>query len=137
MAQYTVGPDVVPLIIEPGEPYSCVWPTEVSLDEFQEEIDQYASSTATTILYTEENPRNESYRYGEAKEILEDEVPRFFRVNTEKFDITWERKRKSGEMFIGFIADDAYPDSIRDLYEETTGVELGDDDLTELDEHLR
>lgn len=132
-AQFPVGPDEHPLIVEPGEPYSVFWTSDRSLSAFLDCVDAYASVDADTVLYTDENPTNELYSYEEVKDRIASESPQFFRLNTEDLDITWERK-PNGMVLIGIIANEFLPSDIEYLYQETTDLDLPSEGLTEIAE---
>lgn len=135
--QVTIGSDDDPIVIELGKPYSCIWATNYTLCSFLDDVvDQYVSSTSEAILYTEETPQNEWYPYDEVKAKISNETPRFFRLNTEIFDLTWELKADD-KPWIGFIADEPYPYHIKRLYETTTEANLSDEGVDLLITHLR
>lgn len=133
--QFTVGPEETPLVIEPGEPYSCYWVSGVSIDSFLEFVEGAVSARSETILYTEEYPKNARYRYVEAREKIKNETARFFRVNTEPFDLTWELKSDTPSI-VGFIAENPYPVKISGLYQGTTGEILDGRSRLKLNDYI-
>lgn len=134
--QKTVPANRSPLKLERyNDHYTSYWTAEIDINDFVtfcEELNIPDNSKA--VLYTQETPKNRELIYREAKDILRDETALFFRINTDKFALTWDQREKTNT--IGFIADEKDVDLLRRVYEETTRSHLPVDSADSVSDFL-
>lgn len=150
--QRTMDDAPTPVTVERDEgSYSAFWPARATAGEFVDALDD-STVDGPAILYTDETPENAEIPYEEVQERLSEETPRFLRVHTDDYAMTWEDHPDVGETgiadhvlgdrlpvryrtpqrLVGFVAEDRDLDAIGDLYEATTGDELSIRDRTKL-----
>lgn len=106
--------------------YSAIWESDEDYEAFLDVVDQYDfDEDVPTILYTEENPENDKITLKEARKRLNNETPKFIRVNSDSMDLTYDRRENV--TMVGVIFDDINIRTLEEIYEETTaGGSLGD-----------
>lgn len=132
--RYVIGSDKAPIVFEPGEPYSCIWPTNMGFLSLLEELYKIPKGS-DVILYTKETGENERMQLDSVEEKSISEDIKFFRVNTKPFDLTWEEK-PSGDRLIGFISNQPRPETVRRYYQITADERLSEDEFETLSQYL-
>lgn len=107
--------------------YSAYWPTQLAPSEFVFIAKKMgALDDSPVIMYLKSTRRNDKYKFSEVEDMIKslDDDCLFLRVSLKDFDIGWQFDNLVGKTYVGFSSERENFDSLKQLYDKTSGFSL-------------